>query len=109
MTWLRSRMYNHVWTNRIDAGDYFRSFSNIHLMVDKILVFRKKPVLVPASIACWAEKVRPHIVVDTIHAPTNRTKIVNDLRTDKTGRSRHQQFTHYLRPPRKLIIDVGNI
>jgi hypothetical protein len=76
-------MHHKVRFERLKALQNGPAIPDIHLMMMEVLVHRLQPLLVPAGVTLGTEKVGAHVVVNSMHLPTEFAEIVDHFRADE--------------------------
>ncbi len=77
---------------RLDAFEDCFPISDVEFVMVEARMGTFQPLLIPSRVTLRAEKVGPHVVVDSVDLPAESGKISNDFRADETGRTGNEEF-----------------
>lgn len=87
MAGLGGRVCDVGWAKLLEEFQYPRPVTDIQFNVLEIFALRQQLSLVPTGIPLGAEKVGPHVIVNTVDLPAQCVKMTDDFGADETGRT----------------------
>jgi hypothetical protein len=88
---LGGRVHHKRGTKAFQDRMYRLTVPNVDLMVMEAGMSGNEPLLVPACVTLWSEKISAHVVIYAVDFPASLAKVVDHLGANQAGGTRHEQ------------------